>query len=502
MFERLSERMQGAFRELSGRGKLSEKNISDAMRDVRRALLEADVNYKVARDFVNRVKEECLGESVLKSVTPGQQAVKIVNDELVRLLGESNVPLELSGKPAVVMLVGLHGSGKTTTAAKLAKLLSEKHQHRPLLAAADIHRPAAIHQLEVLGRDLDIPVYTEKDADDVARIAVNARNHARDAGNDVVIVDTAGRLQVDTDLVEELIDMRRRTEAGEILLVADAALGQEAVSVAEHFDQALDISGIILTKLDGDARGGAALSMRQVTGKPIKFIGVGERPVDFEAFHPERLASRILGMGDVVGLVEKAADQFEEEEAEKLEEKIRENRFDFNDFLDQISRIRKMGGFMSLLDMLPGMGKMKGELDVDEGQFQRIEGIICSMTPAEREDPDLIRISRRRRIARGSGVELNEVNQLLKQFTMMRKVMGSVGKGKKGFPGMGGGLPGMGGAEGLQGALGDMGGLGGGGMPGMPGMGGGKGKRSTQSKKSKKTQRKKKRKSRKKNRRR
>jgi len=453
MFERLTDRLSDVFKTLAGRGILTEANISDAMRDVRRALLEADVSYPVAKEFVATVRKACLGEKVLKSIAPGQQAIKVVQDELERLLGESNVPLDLDGKPSVIMLVGLHGSGKTTTASKLALHIRDKLGHKPMLVAGDLYRPAAIDQLTILGQELDIPVYSDREAKDVARIAVAGRNKALDDGCDVVIVDTAGRLQIDTGLVKELVDIKRRVQPREILLVADAALGQEAVSVAEHFDEALGITGIVLTKLDGDARGGAALSMRQVTGRPIKFVGLGERATDFDAFHPDRMASRILGMGDVVGLVERASEQIEEDEAREMEEKFLRNSFGFDDFLTQLGRIRKMGGIMSLLDMLPGMGKLKGQLNVDERQFSRIEGIICSMTPDERRRPESLDQSRRRRIARGSGVDLMAVNQLVRQFEDMRKMMSRMGKmmggGGTGMPSMdpgaaGAALPGSG----------------------------------------------------------
>ncbi len=468
MFERLTERLQDTFKTLSGRGKLTEANIGDAMREVRRALLEADVSYPVVKDFIKRVQTECLGEKVLRSVSPGQQAIKVVHDHLVSLLGQANVPLELAGKPAVIMLVGLHGGGKTTTAAKLAQHLRDKLGRKPLLAAGDLYRPAAIEQLRLLGQQLNIPVHLDETCKDVARIAADAKAHAARHDCDVVVIDTAGRLQIDTGLVQELIDIKRRVDPREILLVADAALGQEAVSVAEHFDQALGISGIILTKLDGDARGGAALSMRQVTGQPIKFVGTGEKLQDLEPFHPERMAGRILGMGDIVGLVERAASHIQEEEAARLEEKLRKNKFDLEDFLSQLRSIRKMGGFMSMLDMLPGMGKLKDQANIDERQFNRIEGMICAMTAEERRNPALIDLSRRRRIARGSGVEVTELSQLLKQFEMMRKMMSKlnrqVGKMPK-LPGLGGGMPDMGDLEGM---------LGGGMGAGMaPGLGGG-----------------------------
>ncbi|MDT8389253.1 MAG: signal recognition particle protein [Lentisphaeria bacterium] len=479
MFDRLTDRLQDTFRNLSGRGVLSEKNITDALRDVRRALLEADVNYTVVKNFIATCKEQCLGEKVLKSIKPGQQAVKIVNDELAALLGEGDAPLVLTGKPAVIMMVGLHGSGKTTTTAKLARLLG-KDGKKVMVAACDLHRPAAIDQLEFLGKQLDIPVFLDRGSTDVAKLAGKARQAAEDNGSDVLIIDTAGRHQIDEVLVQQLADVRKRTLPAEILLVADAALGQEAVSVAEHFNEALEVTGIVLTKLDGDARGGAALSMRQVTGKPIKFIGVGEGMDDLQTFHPERMASRILGMGDVVSLVEKASEHFEEEEAKRLEEKMRKQTFDFDDFLGQLKKLKRMGGLLSLLDMLPGMGKLK-QLPVDEKQFTRIEGIIHSMTPFERQNPDSLSSSRCARIARGSGVDAEQVNQLVQQFNMMKKMMGNMDQMQGmmeamqggGMPGMGGGMPGMPGM-------------------GMPGMGGGapkRGARFTKPKKKKKKKR-------------
>jgi signal recognition particle subunit SRP54 len=468
MFERLTDRFKMAFRGLVGRGRLTETNISDAMNEIRRALLEADVNYHVAKDFISEVRQACMGEAVMKSITPGQQAVKIVHDRLVELLGESTAPLDLVGKPAVIMLCGLHGSGKTTTGAKLALLLRDKAGRKPMLAACDLQRPAAIDQLEILGRELGVPVHTDRLAKDVAQVAVDARNHAVEMGCDVLLLDTAGRLEIDAELVQELVEVKRRAQPQEILLVADAALGQEAVSVARHFDEALGISGIVLTKLDGDARGGAALSMRKVTGKPIKFVGVGERIQDLEPFHPDRMAGRILGMGDVVSLVEKAAEQYEATEAAELQEKLREATFNFEDFIGQLGKIRKMGGVMSLMKMLPGASGLADGMDVDEAEFGRIEGIINSMTRQERRQPEILGTNRRQRIARGSGVTLVEVNQLIKQFTMMRTVMAKLGRG--GNAGMLSGLGGlMGGGGGLAGLMGG----GGGGMPGMGAMGGG-----------------------------
>ncbi len=487
MFELLSDKLHDAFRGLAGKSVLSEKNIGDAMRDIRRALLEADVNYEVVKDFVAAVRSECLGEKVLKSVQPGEQATKIVHDHLVTLLGESNAPLELSGSPAVIMMVGLHGSGKTTTSSKLAKRLRDRDGKKVMLAACDLHRPAAIDQLEVLGRDLDIPVYSDRGASDIAKLAIAARNAAVAQGMDVLILDTAGRHQVDDVLVQQLVEMKRRAQPCEILLVGDAALGQEAVSVASHFDQALGITGLILTKMDGDARGGAALSMRQITGRAIKFIGVGEGVDDLDPFHPDRLASRILGMGDVVSLVEKASEQFEEEEATKLEEKMREQTFDFEDFRSQLKKLKRMGGLMSMLDMLPGMGKLKDKLPLDERQFNRIDAIISSMTSDERGNPKMLKDngSRRKRVALGSGVQVKEVNELVSRFDMMRQMMGNLDQAGDMMEAMnsGGGLPGIGG-------------MGGGGFPGMgggiPGLGGGR-RHGTKGTKKKKKKRKKKR---------
>lgn len=464
MFDRLTDRFKTAFRGLVGRGRLTETNISDAMHEIRRALLDADVNYHVAKDFIAEVRQDCLGESVMKSITPGQQAIKIVHDRLVALLGESMAPLDLAAVPSVVMLCGLHGSGKTTTCAKLALFLRDKAGRKPMLTACDLHRPAAIDQLEILGRDLGIPVYTDRTAKDVAQLAVDARTQAQQQGCDVLLLDTAGRLEIDTELVQELVEVKRRVQPREILLVADAALGQEAVSVAQHFDQALGVTGIVLTKLDGDARGGAALSMRRVTGKPIKFVGVGERSQDLEPFHPDRMAGRILGMGDVVSLVEKAAEQFKADEAAELKAKLREATFNFEDFIGQLNKIRKMGGVMSLMKMLPGTSGLADGMEVDESEFGRIEGIINSMTPQERRQPELLGPSRRQRIARGSGVDVVEVNQLIKQFGTMRTLMARLGR--MGNAGMLGGISSMmGGGLGVP-AVGAH-------LPGMPRLMGG-----------------------------
>lgn len=480
MLELLSEKLDNAFRNLTGKATLNESNINDALRDVRRALLEADVNYQVVKKFIAEVKEECLGAKVLKSVKPGQQAIKVVHDHLVTLLGEANVPLSLTGQPAVIMLVGLHGGGKTTSAAKLAKRLKTRENKSLKLAACDLHRPAAIDQLEILGGQLDISVHSDRQAQNIAAVAGEARKAAASDGTDVLIVDTAGRHQIDEDLVEELVETKKRIQPCEILLVADSALGQEAVSVANHFDEALGITGLILTKLDGDARGGAALSMRQVTGQPIKFIGTGEGVDDFEPFHPDRLASRILGMGDIVGLVEKASEQYAEEESAKLEEKMRKSTFDLEDFQGQIRKLKRMGGLMSMIDLLPGAGKLKGKLPVDEKQINQVEAIIGSMTPKERTNPKLLNGSRRQRIARGSGVQTQDVNQLISRFEGMKKIMG-----------------GANGMENMQQMLGNM--EQGGGMPGKlsapGGMGGvptmGPAKHGTKGTKKKKTKRRK-----------
>jgi signal recognition particle subunit SRP54 len=429
MLEQLSQNLEGIFKKLRGQGKLSEDNISDAMREVRRALLEADVNYKVVRTFINSVKEKALGSEVLRSITPGQQIVKIIHEELIVLLGEKTVDLELSGNPAIILLVGLQGSGKTTTSAKLARNL-RKSGRQPLLVACDVYRPAAITQLQVLGKQLDIPVFADEGNQDVVQIAQAAiRESVRYPAN-VVIVDTAGRLHVDADMMDEVKRLQQALKPAETLFVADAMTGQDAVNAAGTFAETVDLTGVILTKLDGDARGGAALSVREVTGKPIKYIGVGEHLDKLETFHPDRMAGRILGMGDIVSLVEKAQQDIDVEEAAKLEEKMLKNTFDLQDFKQQLKQLKSMGPIGDLMSMIPGAKGIK-DVDIDEKRLTRIEAIINSMTLVERHRPQILDGSRRKRIARGSGTKVQDVNQLIKQFQSMRKMMKKFGKMNK-----------------------------------------------------------------------
>jgi len=424
MFESLSDKLHAVFKKLRGQSVLTEDNIADAMREIRIALLEADVNLKIASELIDKIKTDCAGQEVIKSVTPGQQVVKIVHDRLVELLGGGAAELKLDRKPAVIMLVGLHGSGKTTTAGKLARFLTREMQKKVLLVAGDVYRPAAIDQLEILGRELNIPVHVERTSINVPAIAANAVKGAAADGVDAVIIDTAGRLQIDETMIQELIRLRQAVQPDEVLLVADAALGQEAVSVAEHFNNALNLTGFILTKLDGDARGGAALSIRQVTGCPVKFVGTGEKLDALEVFHPDRMAGRILGMGDVVSLVEKASAAIDEEEARELQEKIRKSQFDYNDFLKQMRQLSKLGGMESVLKFLPGGRQIADAMaGVDPRHFTRLEAIILSMTPEERANPDIMSFSRKRRIAAGSGVGIDMVSSLVKQFETMRKMM-------------------------------------------------------------------------------
>ncbi|MGA2174805.1 MAG: signal recognition particle protein [Verrucomicrobiota bacterium] len=443
MFDALSQRLQNAFRNLRGLGKISESNTAEALREVRMALLEADVNFKVARDFIEAVRVKALGQEVVQSIQPGQQIIKIIHDELVRLLGSTNAALALSGNPSCVLMVGLHGSGKTTSSAKLARLL-HKQGRTPLLVAADVYRPAAMDQLEMLGKQLELPVFVRHGETDVLKIAREALEFARQNNRNTLIFDTAGRLQIDEPLVRELARLRDLVQPQEILLVLDAATGQEAVNVATHFDQALGVTGAILTKLDGDARGGAALSLRAVTGKPIKFGGVGEKLEDFEPFHPERMASRILGMGDVVSLVERAAESVDLDDARRMEEKLRKGQFTLEDFLEQLRQMKKLGSLESLVGMLPGGAEMlKGaDLAKQEKDFKRMEGIICAMTPQERRSPAILNARRRIRIAKGSGVQVAEVNNLLNRFGQMQQMMKKMGKFQK-MMGKMGGIPPM-----------------------------------------------------------
>ncbi len=446
-FEGLSEKLAASFKKLRNKGKLSEADVKEAMREVRLALLEADVNYKVAKDFSNRVVEAAVGAKVMESLTPAQMVIKIVKEELAAVMGGEAMGLARANHPpCVILMCGLQGSGKTTHSAKLAKMLKAQGR-RPMLVACDIYRPAAIEQLKVVGEKAGVPVF-EMGTEDPVRIAKAAIAHAKDHGNDYVILDTAGRLHIDEQLMAELQHIKSTVQPAEILLVVDAMTGQDAVNVASSFDEALGITGVILTKLDGDTRGGAAISVRAVTGKPIKFAGTGEKLDDLEVFHPDRMASRILGMGDVMSLIEKAEQQVSDKEAEELARKLKEDRFDLNDLLDQFRQIQKMGDIKSMLGMIPGMSKQLKDVDIDPRQFARVEAIILSMTPAEREKPALMNPSRKRRIAAGCGQRVEDVNRLLKQYESMRQMMKQLKKmskkgGRGGFPM--GGLPGIGG---------------------------------------------------------
>lgn len=434
VFENLSNKLQDTLKRLRGKGKLTEKDVDQALREVRLALLEADVNFKVVKDFVAKVKERCLGNDVLESLTPGQMVIKIVNDELTKLMGESVAKLNKApSPPTVIMMVGLQGSGKTTSAAKLAHLLKKQH-HTPLLAAADIYRPAAIKQLQVLGEQLDVPVF-QMGQQDAVQTAKHALELARKNRHDYLIVDTAGRLHVDEQLMDELVRMEKAVSPHEILLVVDAMTGQDAVNVAQSFRDRLGLTGVVLTKLDGDTRGGAALSVRAVTGCPVKYAGLGEKTDAFEQFHPDRMASRILGMGDVLTLIEKAQANFDEQKAREMEKKLRTQQFTLEDFLDQLQQLKKLGPLNQIMEMMPGMGglgkKLKG-MQVDEKEFVKVEAIIKSMTVKERQNPAIINSSRRRRIALGSGTRVQDVNSLLKQFEMMQKMMKQFSKMDKG----------------------------------------------------------------------
>ena len=423
MFENLSERLERSFKILKGEGKISEINVAETLKDVRRALLDADVNYKVAKNFTDKVKEKALGMNVLTAVKPGQLMVKIVHDELAELMGGEALGLQLDSKPAIILMSGLQGSGKTTFTGKLANMLKTKQKKNPLLVACDVYRPAAIEQLKVVGEQVGVEVYSELDNKDVVAIAQQAIQQAKAKGNDVVIVDTAGRLAVDEEMMNEISQLKNAIHPDETLFVVDSMTGQDAVNTAKEFNDRLDFDGVVLTKLDGDTRGGAALSIRTVVTKPIKFVGTGEKMDAIDMFHPSRMADRILGMGDIVSLVERAQEQFDEEEAKRLQKKIQKNKFDFNDFLKQIEQIKKMGNIKDLAAMIPGVGKAIKDIDIDNDAFKGIEAIIKSMTPKERTNPEILNTSRRQRIAKGSGTNVQEVNRLIKQFDQTRKMM-------------------------------------------------------------------------------
>ncbi|MEN8116219.1 MAG: signal recognition particle protein [Bacteroidota bacterium] len=430
MFENLSDKLEKSFKLLKGQGKITEINVAETLKDIRRALLDADVNFKIAKKFTNDVKEKAMGQQVLTAVKPGQLMVKIVKDELASLMGGTFTDIELKSKPSVILMSGLQGSGKTTFSGKLANMLKSKKGRHPLLVAGDVYRPAAIDQLKVLGEQIGVPVYTEEGNMDPVKIAKAAIKEAKSKGHDVVIVDTAGRLAIDEQMMDEIASIKKAIDPDEILFVVDSMTGQDAVNTAKEFNERLDFDGVVLTKLDGDTRGGAALSIRAVVEKPIKFVGTGEKVDALDVFHPDRMADRILGMGDIVSLVEKAQEQFDEEEARKLQKKLAKNTFNFNDFLKQINQIKKMGNLKDVVGMIPGMGKAMKNMDIDDDAFKHIEAIISSMTPDERENPSLINGSRRKRIANGSGTNIQEVNRLLKQFGETRKMMRMVSQGK------------------------------------------------------------------------
>ena len=423
MFENLSERLERSFKILKGEGKITEINVAETLKDVRRALLDADVNYKVAKTFTDTVKQKALGQNVLTAIKPQQLMVKIVHDELALLMGGETTDMSLKGHPAIILMAGLNGAGKTTMSGKLAKMLKEKKQMNPLLAACDTFRPAAMEQLRVLGEQIGVPVHIEADAKDPVPVALNAIQEAKAKGHDVLIIDTAGRQAVDEELMQQIKQIKDATQPGEILFVVDAMTGQDAVVAAKEFNDRLDYTGVVLTKLDGDNRGGAALSIRPGVHKPIKFVGTGEKLEAIDPFHPSRMADRILGMGDIVSLVERAQEQFDEEEAKRLQRKIQKNQFDFNDFYNQIQQIKKMGNLKDMASMIPGVGKAIKDVDIDDNAFKSIEAIIQSMTPAERTKPELRNTSRRNRIAKGSGTSIQEVNRLIKQFDQTRKMM-------------------------------------------------------------------------------
>lgn len=445
MFENLSDRLERSFKILKGEGKITEINVAETLKDVRRALLDADVNYKVAKTFTDNVKQKAMGMNVLTAVKPGQLMVKLVHDELAELMGGDSVDVNLDGRPAIILMSGLQGSGKTTFSGKLANMLKTKRHKNPMLVACDVYRPAAIEQLKVVGGQVEVPVYSEPENKNVVEIAQNAIREAKAKGNDVVIVDTAGRLAVDEEMMNEIETLKNAINPNETLFVVDSMTGQDAVNTAKEFNDRLDFDGVVLTKLDGDTRGGAALSIRTVVTKPIKFVGTGEKMEAIDVFHPSRMADRILGMGDIVSLVERAQEQFDEEEAKRLQKKIQKNKFDFNDFLGQIQQIKKMGNIKDLASMIPGVGKAIKDVDIDDNAFKGIEAIILSMTPKERTNPEILNTSRKMRIAKGSGTNIQEVNRLIKQFDQTRKMMKMVTganmskmmgamKGMKGMP--------------------------------------------------------------------
>ncbi|MBQ2366883.1 MAG: signal recognition particle protein [Bacteroidaceae bacterium] len=437
MFENLSERLERSFKILKGEGRITEINVAETLKDVRKALLDADVNYKVAKTFTDTVKNKAIGQNVLTSIQPGQLMVKLVHDELTTLMGGETAEINYEGHPAVILMSGLQGSGKTTFSSKLALFLKKKKNRNPLLVACDVYRPAAIDQLKVLGEQIGVPVYSEPESKNPVQIALNAIKEAKQNNYNLVIIDTAGRLAIDEAMMQEISAIKEAVNPTETLFVVDSMTGQDAVNTAKEFNDRLDFTGVILTKLDGDTRGGAALSIRTVVNKPIKFIGTGEKMEAIDQFHPNRMADRILGMGDVVSLVERAQEQFDEEEAKKLQRKLAKNQFDFNDFLTQIAQIKKMGNIKDLMAMIPGVGKAIKDMDIDDNAFKSVEAIIYSMTPEERANPDIINASRRARIARGSGTDIQEVNRLMKQFEMIRKTMKTVAGGKFGkMPGM------------------------------------------------------------------
>lgn len=431
MFDSLQDRMDKAFQNLKGEGKLTELNVAQSIKDIRRALVAADVNYKIAKEFTDNVKDEALGQrNVLTAVKPGELMVKIVLEEMTSLMGGQAEGINVKGKPGVVLVAGLQGSGKTTFSGKLALFLKSKKSHKPLLVACDVYRPAAIDQLEVLGEQIGVPVYKEVEQKDPVKIALNAIQYARENSRDVVIIDTAGRLAVDDEMMDEIERIKQAANPTETLFVVDSMTGQDAVNTAQAFNERIDYDGVVITKLDGDTRGGVALSVKYTVGKPIKFASTGEKLDTLDVFHPERMAQRILGMGDIVSFVERAQEQFDEKEAKRLEKKIKKNKFDFNDFLSQVNQIKKMGDMKTLLNMIPGVGKMTKNLDIDDKAFSKVEAIIHSMTPQERENPEVLNMSRKQRIASGCGQNIHEINMFIKQFDQMRKMMHRMSKGK------------------------------------------------------------------------